>query len=1087
MITITNNTFINAGTEAIDLFGPAVITGNYLLGGGFNTVGAHPDGIWITNAAGPILIQNNFIDWTPAPGAVEPNNDVIRITTELGNVSDLTITGNYLIGATTIIGAGTQGAGTFTNISITNNYVGIGGWAETKVPGLTESGNIDFDFSNPIYSTRAWAAYRSAGLVTNTLVTQTAAGASISATGAGSTTLYGGGFKSGLVGGAGENIIIGGAGVQYMGGGSGKNLFTYLAMSDSMPWLPDLIGNFHVATDVIDLHAINANVLSPEFKNLRFIGSAAFSSAGGEVRVEQDVAHGITIVQANLISNTTADLTIRINGLLNLTAANFVLTTGQYEAAIAGSTTVASFRSTQPALDQVAGGFSIVDTVANVQADLAGLQADSAHINAVTLIDGALTVDNATFNADRLALNKVVGGFNVTDTAAHVQANLAALQADAGHINAITATGGPVSVSAATFRADRTALDKVVGTVNIADSAANIQANLQTLYADAAHIDTVTPTGGVVTVNLATFAAEQGFLNKIAGGFAVSDTVATIQAGLAGLNADAANIVAITATSGTVTVSNTYFNAHRATLDKISGGFAIADASVNIQSNLAALKADGGHIASITSLYGRWVTASVGTFTTYKNVLDKVVGGFKIVDTAAHVQANLAALEADVGRIATITASSGKVSANLATFAADKAALDKIVGGFNVTDTAAHVQANLAALKSDLGHISAITATGGPVSVSVAAFLADQAVLNKVVGTVNVADTAANIQAHLAGLQSYNARIATISPTSGAVTVNVATFKAEQSMLNKIAGGFKISDTAANVVANLNVLNADAVHISGITATGGPVTVAAAYVTFDRDALNDIVGGFAVADTAGNIKANLAALNADNAHVISITPRSGSGAVSESVADFAANRAVLDKIVGGFAISDTAANVQANIAALQSDAGAINAIKLTDSTAAAPAVISLSASAAASDAATLAEITSPFVLATNSNGTTALIGHGNGLTIAVDAGDTTVTGGGVHEILDFSPHFGSTTVTDFATHYADYLHDTISLSTSDFADWSTLVADGHASGAGGTDTTFLAANGDSLTIAGVSLTTFQHPSAALKSDFVFHA
>jgi hypothetical protein len=1105
MITITNNTFINAGKDDIDLFGPAVVTGNYMLGGGFNTEGDHPDAIWVTNAAGPILIQNNFIDWTPAPGAIQPDNDVIRITTELGNVSDLTITGNYLIGATTIVGAGTQGAGTFTNVLVANNYVGVGGWCGAPVAGLTEYNNIDFDFSNPIYSTRAWAAYQSAGLVTNTLVTQTAAGGTISASGPGSTTLYGGGFKSGLVGGAGENIIIGGAGVQYMGGGSGKNIFTYLAMSDSMPWLPDLIGNFHVATDVIDLHAINANVLSPEFKNLRFIGSAAFSSAGGEVRVEQDVAHGITLVQANLIGNTTADLSVRINGLLNLTAANFVLTTAQYEAAIAGSTTVASFQSTQPLLDQVAGGFSIVDTVANVQANLTGLLADSAHINAVTLIDGALSVDAATFRADQPLLNAIVGVFNVADTAAHVQADLAALQADAGHIGAITATGGPVSVSVATFLADQAVLNKIVGGFEIVDTAANIQANLKALNADAAHIDTVTPTGGVlrvnaapfaamqgvspptgglVTVSAATFAADQPFLNKIAGGFAVSDTAANIQANLKGLNADAANIAAITATSGIVSVSVATFLANQPALNDMVGGFAIADSPVNIQANLAALQADVANIVSVTATYGS-VTVSVAGFKADQAVLDTVVGGFRISDTAANVQANLGALNADAAHIAGTTTTGGTVSVSAATFLADAAALNDIAGGFDLSDTSANVKANLAALEADVGHIGRITATDGPVSVTAATFLANQPALDKVVGTVKIADTAANIQANLSALQRYAGSVDAITSTAGRVTVNVATFAANQTVLNKTVGGFAVTDTAANITTYLNWLNADAANIVTTTATGGTVSVTAATFLKDEAALNEIAGGFAISDSPSNIQNNLAALRADNAHIVSIA--ASYGAVTTSVAGLAANRAVLDKIVGGFGLNDSSAHVQSGIDALGADSAHIRSVTLTDSTAQTPAVLMLTSSQAANDSAILAKIASPYVQKTISNGTTTVIGHGNGLTIDIGPGDSVVTGGGVRETLAFSPNFGSIVVTDFAANAGNGLHDTISLSTSDFADWATLVSDGHASGAGGADTTFIAANGASLTIAGVNLSAFQHPSAALKADFAFHA
>jgi hypothetical protein len=242
-----------------------------------------------------------------------------------------------------------------------------------------------------------------------------------------------------------------------------------------------------------------------------------------------------------------------------------------------------------------------------VQANLAALNADAAHIAAITATGGVATVNVATFSAYKSALNDIVGGFAVTDTVANVQANLAALQADAANIAAITATGGPVSVSAATFLADQAALSKIAGMVNVADTAVNIQASLAALQTAAADIDVITATGGVVTVNVATFTADQPLLNKTVGGFEVSDTAANIQASLvtlAALSADASNIAAIVATGGTVSVNVATFAADQAGLNDIVGGFNISDTSATVQANLAALQADSSHIAAITALYG---------------------------------------------------------------------------------------------------------------------------------------------------------------------------------------------------------------------------------------------------------------------------------------------------------------------------------------------------------------------------------------------------------------------------------------------------------------------------------------------------
>ena len=127
---------------------------------------------------------------------------------------------------------------------------------------------------------------------------------------------------------------------------------------------------------------------------------------------------------------------------------------------------------------------------------------------------------------DETALNKVVGGFAISDTAANVQANLAALAADASHITSITATGGQVIVGNGLFVADAAALNEIVGGFAISDTAANVQANLAALAADASHITSITATGGRSWSGLELFVADAAALDEIVGGFAISDTAA---------------------------------------------------------------------------------------------------------------------------------------------------------------------------------------------------------------------------------------------------------------------------------------------------------------------------------------------------------------------------------------------------------------------------------------------------------------------------------------------------------------------------------------------------------------------------------
>lgn len=334
-VNILGNRFINAPADACDIRG-GTVTGNYFSGAGFSTLGEHPDAIWVTDSYAPTQISNNFIDWTWSDGAMTnapmtgSDNDAIRITVEQGSVSNVSVTGNYLLGGSSTVDAGNAGdKGVFSNINVSNNMIGFGQYHDFMVgpqTGVTETGNTIFDYTNPAYSAKAWAAYLASGIATNNLVVATSAGDDITGLASGSTTLYGAGTAEHLYGTANETVFVGGYGTQYMWGGSGTNIFKYLSIADSTAnGGEDLIGNFHVAKDVVDLSAIDSNLGAAGTQGFTFIGAAAFSGGGGQVRYVLDKANDQTDVEADLVGDSEPDLVIRLSGLLNLTAANFAL------------------------------------------------------------------------------------------------------------------------------------------------------------------------------------------------------------------------------------------------------------------------------------------------------------------------------------------------------------------------------------------------------------------------------------------------------------------------------------------------------------------------------------------------------------------------------------------------------------------------------------------------------------------------------------------------------------------------------------------------------------------------------------------
>ena len=191
-ITIENNSFINTPSHAINI-NAGVVTGNYFSGGGYQT-GAHADAIWIGATTAPVSITNNFIDWTATPGAPAGTNNAIWINPGVGTgvVSDVTVSGNYLLGGQHTISA-RQRPGLQQRFDHRQLYRL---WRRRLLSGdgagVTESGNVIFDWTNPIYASQAWTAYKAAGIPTHNLIVST--GGNIENTSSQSTTLYSGGF-----------------------------------------------------------------------------------------------------------------------------------------------------------------------------------------------------------------------------------------------------------------------------------------------------------------------------------------------------------------------------------------------------------------------------------------------------------------------------------------------------------------------------------------------------------------------------------------------------------------------------------------------------------------------------------------------------------------------------------------------------------------------------------------------------------------------------------------------------------------------------------------------------------------------------
>jgi hypothetical protein len=575
------------------------------------------------------------------------------------------------------------------------------------------------------------------------------------------------------------------------------------------------------------------------------------------------------------------------------------------------SGSAAAITSELDALVFTPGAGSGTTTFTLTDAASVGTSASDATTSVTILSTGTEVVSVATFLADQSTLDPTVGGFDISDTAAEITASLD--QLNDPNIDAITVSdNGQVGASVQQLTTDAMAISKLVDQsgapyqLAISDTAADITAALNSL--DGSNIASITISdNGAIAASVAQLTTDAAAISKLANQsdppyqLFISGAAAYITAALNSL--DGSNIASITISdNNAVGASVAQLTSDATAISKLanqSGSsyqLAVADTAADITAGLNGL--NGSNIASITISDNNPVGVDVAQLTSDATAIGKLAnagGGayqLAIADAAANLQADLASLEADVAHIAAITTTSGTVVVSVSTFAADQGALDKIVGGFAISDMAANISAGLDAL--DDGNINRISiSSDGAVGASVAQLTSDATAIGKLANAgggayqLAISDTAANVQGDLASLEADVAHIAAITTTSGTVVVSVSTFAADQGALNKIGGGFGVSDSAANISASLNALN-DA-NIDTITISDdGVVGATVAQLTSDAPAIGKLAnagGGayqLAITDSLPNIVGELSALSSDS-HVVSLTATSGKATLSGGV------------------------------------------------------------------------------------------------------------------------------------------------------------------------------------------------------------
>jgi Ca2+-binding RTX toxin-like protein len=124
-----------------------------------------------------------------------------------------------------------------------------------------------------------------------------------------------------LDGGVGDDALVGGAGRDRLTGGDGADVFVFSRITETgkTSTTRDVITDFQIGIDDIDLQAIDANTARTGNQAFTFIGGDAFSSTAGELRFAGGVISG------DVNGDGKADFQIAVTGITSMAEGDFIL------------------------------------------------------------------------------------------------------------------------------------------------------------------------------------------------------------------------------------------------------------------------------------------------------------------------------------------------------------------------------------------------------------------------------------------------------------------------------------------------------------------------------------------------------------------------------------------------------------------------------------------------------------------------------------------------------------------------------------------------------------------------------------------
>lgn len=523
----------------------------------------------------------------------------------------------------------------------------------------------------------------------------------------------------------------------------------------------------------------------------------------------------------------------------------------------------------------VGDAVTVLDSGDNIAGMSAG-QLGSTKIDTIDAVNDAITLTAAQEIA---ASAKLVAAdlITIADTSANINTNMAALLADTkvDYIDSTQDGTTLVLTTAQELVAANMAKLEATDLITVGDTSANIQSNLVALFADA-KVDQINSSDDSIAITLL---AAQGAIaantDKLQAGdtITVTDTTANIQANLVGLlgntkidNIDSnENFVAITLTAAQGALAANTAKLQAADTVKVQ------DSSTNIQANLVALLAD----AKIDSIDSTLNTVAFTLDTVQEALASNMAkidatDTITVADTSANIQARLVELLADAkvdnidstenANAIVLTSAQALVTANMAKL--------QSTDTITVADTTVLIQASLAALLADakIDNIDSTEATAITLTAAQAIDTANMAKL-QAGDTITVIDTSANIQTNIIALLA-EAKVDSINSSENSVAITLTTAQelvAANMAKIQATDTITVAGTSSSINTNIVALLADA-KVDNIDSTENGVT-------FNLTAAQELVAAnmaklqaedtITISDTSANINANIVALLAD--------------------------------------------------------------------------------------------------------------------------------------------------------------------------------------------------------------------------------